>query len=109
MVVGPAQAGDLVDDVEQGDGQAVAGLLVRSQCGVLVGSLVGGDHGAGEQLGVAEGVGQPMGGDRVLPRAGVTDEGPARAPRPPEMTRQAVEGPHVSGRMGGGEAVGELG
>ena len=60
---------------------AVAGAVVLLE-GFGTGAVLGGDDGPGEQLGVAQRVGEAVGADRVLPVAGVADQRPARAPRP---------------------------
>ena len=75
----PLLAGDAVDDVEQRDAEPVARRLVVLERVVerrrVVAEPV--DDGAGEQLGVAERVGEPVRADRVLEVAGVADERPA--------------------------------
>ena len=64
--------------VNSGSGQPVAGGLVarRAPRARRVAGRASHD-GAGEQLGVAQRVGEPVGADRVLPVAGVADERPA--------------------------------
>src|SRR5690606_10632399 len=59
----------------------VAGAVVGAERGPLVDLAgEGGHEGCGEFLGVAERVGDPMGGDGVAIGAGVADERPTVAP-----------------------------
>src|SRR5262249_10931652 len=57
-------------------------------------------HRAGQHLGVAEGVGDAVGTERVEERAGVADEGPARAARLPDEAASPDPGPQPDGRTG---------
>ncbi len=60
LVEGPRERGDGVADLEEAQRGVVAGFLVLRQRGVRAA-----DHRAGQQLGVAEGVGDAVRGERV--------------------------------------------
>ena len=77
-VGGVGDVGQAARELVHRQGGSVAGLLVAGQLGgeVTVEAAV---DGVGEEVGVPEGVGHPLRGDRVLVVAGVADEGPAGA------------------------------
>ena len=78
--VGPAVSGDHAGHVEQCGGQGVAGHLVAGERVVFVRAVDDGDDAAGEQLGVAQRIGEPVRSERVFEVACVADEGPAWSP-----------------------------
>ena len=64
-------------------------LVLAQRVVVAAAAVPGGVERAGAQLGVAEGVGDALGGDRVLGVAGVPDQRPARPVRCPEPVRHS--------------------
>ena len=77
LVEVPVERRDRISGGEQPCGHAVPGGLVRGHGGRLMDpSGEGADDGAGQELGVAEGVGEAVRGDRVLEVAGVADQSP---------------------------------
>ena len=81
----PRERGDGISCFEQWDRQSVPLRLVIGERRLLA------RYGFGEQLGVAEGVGQPMGGERVLEVASVTNERPTRPEGLPEIAGHTGE------------------
>jgi DNA-binding CsgD family transcriptional regulator len=109
LVVGPTVAGDHVDDVPQLARELVAPPLVAAQRGPLVGGP--GEHvdeGASEELGVAQGVGDAVGADRVLPVTGIADQRPAVTPGAPDVSGLAAERAELTRRLGIAEPGGEV-
>ena len=98
LVVVPLLAGDAVDDVEQRDAEPVADGLVVPERVVqrrLVAEPV--DDGTGEEVGVAERVGEPVSADRIVAVAGVADECPSGAGAAPHVARIAAPGSSARG------------
>ena len=96
LVVGPAQAGDGVDDAEDGPGQTVAGGVEVGE-GVGLGALAGRDldERRRQQLGVAERLGQAVPADGVGPHAGAADERPTGSPRSAQEPGPTAAAAHV--------------
>ena len=93
-----------------GNDRAVASLLVAAERGVDERATPARtDHRAGEQLGVTQRVGEAVRADRVLPVAGVADEGPAWSPRTTHQPGATEERPHAERRGGRCDACRECG
>ena len=88
--------------------RGVAGDLVAARAAVEVAVEPGVDR-LGEQLGVAERVEHPLGGDRVLVVAGVADERPAGPVRPAEEVVVAAGEPEPLDPLAPGHPRGEAG
>ena len=93
LVISPGEGGHAPGHAEQAQRQLVAFGLVAAD-----GVGTSGRDRAGQDLGVTQGVGDAMGGDRVLEVAGVTDQGPSRTRRVTELTGQAGEHSRRAGR-----------
>jgi len=101
----PGVGGDGVGDREQRLRETVASGLVAGEwgCRVAVVTCDRGGDGASEQFGVAQRVGEAVGGDGVFVVAGVADQGPAR---PGGATEVAGTSGEATERPGGG-CIGE--
>ena len=85
------EAEDLADRLVAGEGVAAERRrLVPLAAQVLM-------DGPGQQLGVAEGVGDPVAGDRIAVIARITDQGPPRAVRLADDVRQVDRAPDRGG------------
>ena len=93
LLSGPVEGGDAPGHAEQAQRKLVAFGLVTAH-----GIGPSGSGHAGQDLGVTQGVGDAVGGDRVLEVAGVTDQGPPGTRRLTEVTSQAGEDPRRAGR-----------
>src|SRR5215468_3149031 len=91
LVEAPRERGDRVGDAHKWQGQCVPlALVVLERADAAV------EDPSGQQLRVAEGVGDPVCGQGVLEVAGITDKGPSRsvtlskvAPRPTKASQAA--------------------
>src|SRR6516165_6227349 len=94
LVIGPGEGGHAPGHAEQAQRQLVAfGLIAADGIGTS------GRDRAGQDLGVTQGVGDAVGGDRVLEVAGVTDQGPSRTRRVTEVTGPPRVFPGLTGYL----------
>ena len=91
LVEAPLEGSDAVRDLEQAARLLVAGELVLRER-----LLASADDGPRQELGVAQGIGDAVGRDRVAKETGVADQGPPRAPGATEETGPAGEGEELA-------------
>ena len=106
---GRAEGGQLGGELVHGQRRLVPGLLITGQRGGERPSPAQAvPDRVGQQLGVAQGVADPLPGGRVHHQAGIPDQGPARAPGPAEAVGQIGTGSEPLGATAGADPLAQV-
>src|SRR4030095_14252825 len=98
----PVEGGYSFRDVEHLVGQPISRELVFGEHGGLLGTGEHGQYRVRKQLGIAESVGHPVRGDRVLEVAGISHQRPAWTPTATHVAGCSTPSVHPVRRSGAG-------